>query len=194
MEGMKDYLPEGFTWFRLPDQIKELSDKVTVLEETPTVIPTLQQVTDTSADTTNTIQVTSGNNVNSFVAINGTKYGTLGFSNFGFPEFTLYDGAIITTYFSSQGGLSYILGNLSIGKNTGGALFEVAGTAQFDDNITVDGTVKTAGYTVATLPTGVIGKRAYVTDATAPTYLGVLTGGGAITCPVFYNGTAWVSA
>ena len=49
------------------------------------------------------------------------------------------------------------------------------------------------GYTVATLPTGVTGMTAYVTDATAPTYLGALTGGGAVTCPVFYNGTAWVS-
>ena len=49
-------------------------------------------------------------------------------------------------------------------------------------------------YTVATLPAGVVGDRAYVTDATAPTYLGALTGGGAVTCPVFHNGTIWVSA
>lgn len=51
-----------------------------------------------------------------------------------------------------------------------------------------------SGYTVATLPAGTAGARAYVTDATAPTYLGALTGGGTVTCPVFYNGTAWVSA
>ncbi len=50
------------------------------------------------------------------------------------------------------------------------------------------------GYTVATLPTGVIGKRAYVTDATTPTYLGALVGGGAVTVPVFFNGTMWISA
>jgi hypothetical protein len=50
------------------------------------------------------------------------------------------------------------------------------------------------GYTVATLPAGVLGRRAYVTDATAPTYGAVLTGGGAVKVPVFYNGTAWVSA
>ena len=49
-------------------------------------------------------------------------------------------------------------------------------------------------YTVASLPTGTVGDRAYVTDATSPTYLGTLTGGGAVTCPVFYNGSAWVSA
>lgn len=49
-------------------------------------------------------------------------------------------------------------------------------------------------YTVAALPAGTIGARAYVTDATAPTYLGALVGGGAVVCPVFHNGTAWVSA
>ena len=50
-----------------------------------------------------------------------------------------------------------------------------------------------SGYTVATLPVGIIGMRAYVTDAVSPTFLGTLTGGGSITTPVFYNGTAWVS-
>lgn len=56
------------------------------------------------------------------------------------------------------------------------------------------GTVETSGYTVATLPAaGVAGRRAYVTDATAPTFLGTLTGGGAVVCPVFDNGTAWVA-
>ena len=50
------------------------------------------------------------------------------------------------------------------------------------------------GYTVSTLPLGTIGQKEYVTDATAPTYLGALTGGGTVVCPVFYNGTIWVSA
>ena len=55
-------------------------------------------------------------------------------------------------------------------------------------------TVSTAGYTVATLPTGVAGMRAYVTDATTPAYLTALTGGGAVGCPVFFDGTSWLSA
>lgn len=58
---------------------------------------------------------------------------------------------------------------------------------------TFSGPVTLKGYTVATLPAGTVGMTAYVTDATAPTYLGALTGGGAVTCPVFYNGAAWVS-
>jgi len=53
--------------------------------------------------------------------------------------------------------------------------------------------VKTGGYTVATLPAGVVGQRAYVTDALAPVFLTALVGGGAVTCPAFYNGAAWVA-
>lgn len=52
---------------------------------------------------------------------------------------------------------------------------------------------KLSGYTVATLPTGSIGDVAYVTDATTPTYLAALTGGAAVICPVFHNGTIWIS-
>jgi hypothetical protein len=53
--------------------------------------------------------------------------------------------------------------------------------------------IKLKSYTVSTLPDGTIGDQAYVTDATAPAYLGTLTGGGSVVCPVFYNGTTWVS-
>lgn len=51
-------------------------------------------------------------------------------------------------------------------------------------------------YTVATLPTcntALKGGQAYVTDATSPTYLGTLTGGGTTVAPVFCNGSAWLS-
>lgn len=89
----------------------------------------------------------------------------------------------------------------NIGANNWG--FAVSGAKVLDISSTglaVTGTVnatttiKTGGYTVTTLPAGTVGMRAYVTDATAPTYNGALTGGGAVTVPVFYNGTAWVSA
>lgn len=56
-----------------------------------------------------------------------------------------------------------------------------------------DNIIRLKAYTVATLPTGSEGDMCYVTDANAPTYLGSLTGGGSIKCPVFYNGTEWVS-
>ena len=50
------------------------------------------------------------------------------------------------------------------------------------------------GYTVATLPTGVVGMIAYVTNALAPAYGVAVAGGGAVTIPVFYNGTNWICA
>ena len=70
------------------------------------------------------------------------------------------------------------------------------------DSLKVNGsaivtTLKTSAFTVATLPAPPaqgLGARAHVTDALNPTYLGTLTGGGTVKCPVFYNGTAWVSA
>lgn len=51
-----------------------------------------------------------------------------------------------------------------------------------------------SAFTVATLPAaGTQGRRAWVTDALAPTFLGTMTGGGAVVTPVFDNGTAWVA-
>ena len=72
------------------------------------------------------------------------------------------------------------------------AIEVTAGKSLFKEVI-ADGVVRLKNYTVVTLPTGVEGDTAYVTDATAPTYLGTLTGGGSVKCPVFFNGTAWVS-
>lgn len=54
-----------------------------------------------------------------------------------------------------------------------------------------------AGYTVATLPTGVIGRRTYVTDSTVTAsgnFGATVVGGGANTVPLFYDGTNWIIA
>lgn len=56
----------------------------------------------------------------------------------------------------------------------------------------VAGTIKTLGYTVTTLPIGVVGARAYVTDALTPVFGATVVTGGAVTIPVFYNGTNWI--
>lgn len=48
-------------------------------------------------------------------------------------------------------------------------------------------------YTTATLPTGIEGALAYVTDAVTPTYNVTVVGGGTIKIPVFYNGINWVA-
>lgn len=84
--------------------------------------------------------------------------------------------------------------------NPVGGTVEIGGTVSMGTNaitsvgaITSSATIKTGGYTVATLPAGTIGMRAYVTDALAPTFLGVLVGGGAVVTPCFYDGTNWVA-
>jgi hypothetical protein len=61
-------------------------------------------------------------------------------------------------------------------------------------NLNVTGVVLTGGYTVATLPAGVVGMRAYVTDALAPSFGVTVAGSGAVTIPVFYNGANWIVA
>jgi hypothetical protein len=56
--------------------------------------------------------------------------------------------------------------------------------------------IKTAVYTVATLPTcnaALQGGRASVSDATAPSFLGTLTGGGSVVTSVLCNGSTWVA-
>lgn len=58
--------------------------------------------------------------------------------------------------------------------------------------IIVTTVLRLKGYTVATLPAGTQGDKAFVTDALGPTYLVAVVGGGAVVTEVFYNGTAWV--
>jgi hypothetical protein len=106
---------------------------------------------------------------------------------------------------TSTGGSLTIAGGT--GTSAGGAvIISTAATTTQATAVTVnkDGVTTFAKppvlpvYTVATLPAtaaaGMVqGAQAVVTDATDPTYLGALPGGGAVVCPVFYNGTAWVS-
>jgi L-rhamnose isomerase len=66
-------------------------------------------------------------------------------------------------------------------------------TLDASQNATFAGTVRTAAYTVATLPAaGTAGRRAYVTNALTPVTLSAVVGGGAVTVPVFDNGTTWI--
>jgi hypothetical protein len=59
----------------------------------------------------------------------------------------------------------------------------VMGCDQFSDK----------SYTVATLPlTANRGDKSVVTDATTPAFNAAPVGGGAVTVPVFWNGTAWM--
>lgn len=84
--------------------------------------------------------------------------------------------------------MSVAADRISIAPVTGNVTIGAAGTTLY-----ADGTIKTGDFIVSTLPAGTTGSRAYVTDATAPTFLGALTGGGAVVCPVIKNATAWIA-
>ena len=80
------------------------------------------------------------------------------------------------------------------GQSTG-HWWVVGGTGAYDANgapLILSQPLRLPVFTVATLPAGAQGMKAIVSDATSPTFLGALTGGGTVVCPVFYNGTAWV--
>lgn len=68
------------------------------------------------------------------------------------------------------------------------------GTSSPNANTKIDssGPIRAGGYTVATLPTGVVGARAYVTDAVTAVFMATPTGGGSVKTPVFFNGSVWV--
>ena len=73
----------------------------------------------------------------------------------------------------------------------GSATLTTGLTVNSDQTVSCAKTVSTAVYTVATLPAGVQGMRAMVSDALAPAFGSTVVGGGAAVVPVFYNGTAW---
>jgi hypothetical protein len=82
-------------------------------------------------------------------------------------------------------------------SSTGGVTFDATGTGSsftFADPVIHQSTMRLKSYTVATLPaTPTQGDCAYVTDALAPTFMGVIVGGGAVVTRVFYNGTNWTA-
>lgn len=92
------------------------------------------------------------------------------------------------------------LSNLVNGFSVDGTTFSVdslnnrvgIGTSTPATPLQVVGLIKAGGYTVATLPAGVIGATAFVTDGLSPTYRGIATGGGTEVVSVFYNGVNWV--
>jgi hypothetical protein len=150
-----------------------------------------------------------GNNIDSqpitFAAFNSSGAGMTGQQKFG------SDGAMsFNVEVKSAGFVSHTDPdkNLRLGPNIDlAAGTSITSTNDAGDQLSpleilasdfyVNTPVRLKSYTVATLPPCSSSTLAYamtaVTDAVAPTYNGVLTGGGAVKVPVFCNGTAWVA-
>jgi hypothetical protein len=159
------------------------------------------------APATSGTSILKGNGSGGFnSAISGTDYapptsgGSILYGNGagGFSNVT------IGTNLSFTGGTlnassSMVYPGAGIPNSTGsawGTSYSVTGTGTnvvLDNKPTIKEPIIGTGFTVATLPAGSIGMRSYVTDALAPVFLAALTGGGAVKCPVFHNGTAWVA-
>lgn len=133
-----------------------------------------------------------------FLSFGGRGYGATGFSSANRAKINF--GATQAWTDTAQG--SYI--NFQVTANGGTTVAEAArfdqsgylgvGTATPQCTVDVNGLVRTAAYTVATLPAAsasLAGARAYVTDATSPTFLATLTGGGSTKCPAFCDGSVW---
>ena len=121
------------------------------------------------------------------VGVAGTTVGSVAFKNATSGTITLQP---------TTGALGTVTATLP--ANTG-TIAETNLAQTFTAIQTFDTTIKLKGYTVAGLSAahpcnaGAEGSMAYVTDATAPTYNGALTGGGAVKVPVFCDGANWTS-
>jgi hypothetical protein len=125
---------------------------------------------------------------------------------------TLTVQSVVAGTSNTAGALWTIKGSAGTGTGVGGnikwqlALAGSTGTTQnaFADALTLDasaavpritagGPITSKGYTVAALPTGVAGDRAHVTDqlTACPVLGGAFTGGGAVVCTAFFDGSAW---
>jgi hypothetical protein len=119
-----------------------------------------------------------------------------------YPNFTITSNDAYVGTVTSVGGTGTVNGITLTGTVTssgnltlGGTLSGVSLTTQVSGILPVanGGTGTGVAYTVATLPVaGTQGRRAWVTDALAPVFLAAPVGAGAVVCPVFDNGAAWV--
>lgn len=102
--------------------------------------------------------------------------------------------------FSTAGAFSIVL-NAPAGVNITlpltGTVATLAGTESLTNKVVTGELICTAPielkeYTVGTLPSGKKGDYAFVNDATTPTFLAAVAGGGSTVTPVFHDGADWV--
>jgi hypothetical protein len=156
---------------------------------------------------TNTLNITSSYSVTGKGVYGSSNFGagtTTGYINFRNPfvkslgRIFSIDDSFFGDLAQTDGSLDFNFSNtLQRGKiecyNFATGVKKPLEILSLNFNLSENGLIEIGTCTVDELPIPQGRAYATVTDALAPTYLGLLTGGGTVVCPVFYNGTAWVS-
>lgn len=84
--------------------------------------------------------------------------------------------------------------NIGTGSASSGSFTNInIGTASSGSNcvVTLNGIQNQQVFSVANLPTGINGSRAFVSNALAPAFGAAVVGGGGVATPVYHDGTIW---
>ena len=90
---------------------------------------------------------------------------------------------VIGSYIDTFNYMTSAIGDLTVGG--------ASSTTGFLGAVAVAKTMTTGAYTVATLPSGATGMRAFVSDALNPVFGAAVTGGGSVGAPVYYANGSW---
>lgn len=165
----------------------------TTLATTQSAVHTWTSLQTMSGGATISTTLNVGNGTSAFFNMNGAAASNrqISFQSAAVNRWTWF--ANNTAESGSNAGSDF---NIRAFADDGTTIIGVTTITRATANWTFPALILLHGYTVAGLPTcaaGTKGGRAYVTDATAPTFLGTLTGGSTVNTPVFCNGTAWVA-
>ena len=165
---------------------------LTIQGDSSTVLQ-FQQFSGDATPATINFKKARGTTASQSAVASGDGLGTLNFSGWGGSNLAqgVYIKAFVDTYVSTSDVSTYLTFSTRAAATSAPVeALRITSTQK----VVAANTIATAGYTVATLPAGTVGDRAYVTDALAPAYGVAVAGGGAVTIPVFYNGAAWICA
>jgi len=122
----------------------------------------------------------------------GNRVGSLEFGGSIDTSDDVGTGAAIRVY-TTQTYSSSTIGSKMVFQTVpnGSATLATALTIDQDQSAQFTGPVGTGTYLVANLPSGILGRRAFVTNALAPAFGSTVVGGGAVGVPVYFDGSNW---
>jgi hypothetical protein len=126
------------------------------------------------------------------VVTSGNRVGSLEFGGSIDTSDDVGTGAAIRVY-TTQTYSSTTIGSKMVFQTVpnGSAVLATALTIDQDQSAQFTSSVGTGTYLVANLPSGILGRRAFVTNALAPAFGSTVVGGGAVGVPVYFDGSNW---